>query len=318
MSRRTTKKTLVCVFIGMTLIMLATLGWTGEIQAKKFRVGMALKIKDNPFFISLTKGAESEAAKYPNLDLTIVYAEEKAMTQIGQVESFVAAKVDALIISAVDTKALISPINAANRANIPVFCVDTGVEGGETETLVASDNHLAGLLGSIYMVKRLGGKGNVILIEWPTSQSCRERIEGVEAVLSLYPDIKIIHREMGKLPPETTTLAENILTAFPNVDAIYTVADIFTVEFYRVIKMAGKEDEIFLVSVDATPEARKLMKESADQGNDSYGASVAQQPFLMGELSVRCAMEYLTGEKASFPDFIPVEVKLISKENVEE
>ncbi len=310
---RRTKKTLVGIFIGITLITLTALGWAGEVQAKEFRVGMALKIKDNPFFISLTEGALSEASKHANLDLTIVYAEEKAMTQMGQVESFVAAGVDALIISAVDTKALIPPIELANKANIPVFCVDTGVEGGKIETLIASDNHLAGLLGGVYMVKRLNGQGNVVLIEWPTSQSCRERIEGVEAVLSIYPDMKIIHREMGKLPPETTTLAENILTAFPDVDVIYTVADIFTIEFYRVIKMAGKRDEMFLVSVDATAEARKLMKES-----NCYGASVAQQPFLMGELSVRCTMQYLTGEKTSFPDFIPVAVKLITKENVEE
>lgn len=304
------KKTFILVMIGIAILAFSVTVW-GE--TKNFRVGVAFKIKQDQFFMALTEGLNSEAAKNKNLELTVVFAEEKAETQISQVEDFIAAKVDAIILAAVDEKALVGTVEDANKANIPVVCVDTGVVGGKIVTLIASDNILAGKLGAEYMVKRINGKGNVVILDWPPSQSCRERVEGVKEVLSKYPEMKIIHQEKGKLPPETSAQVENILTAFPDIDVIYTVSDAFGPPAYREIKLAKKEGRVFVVSVDATPEARMLMKES-----DVYGCSVAQQPFLMGQKTIQTVVQYLTGEKTDFPSFIPVEVKLITKENADE
>ena len=72
------------------------------------------------------------------------------------------------------------------------------------------------------------------------------------------------------------------------------------------------DKETFLASVDAIGEAKKLIKQT-----DTFGATVAQQPYVMGQLGIRYAMQYITKAKKDFDPFIPVPVKLITKENVD-
>jgi len=299
----------VVMIVGMFVVS----GWVDKAEAKKYRIGVSLKSADSDFWVDLAGGIEAEAKKYDNLEVTIVYGENDVMTQIGQVESLVAAGVDAILLAAIDAKALGSAGKAANRAGIPLFAVDTDVFGCEKVTLIASDNVLAGKLGAEYIVKRLKGKGNVILMELPQSDSIRARLEGVDLVLKNEPGIKIIHREAIKQPAsEWPTQAENLLTAFRDVDAFYFPFDAVAIAFYRAMKGMGKDKDMFFASVDAIGEAKKLIKQT-----DTFGATVAQQPAMMGKLGVKHAMQYITGEKKDFPPFIPVEVKLLTKDNVD-
>jgi len=287
--------------------------WVEMVEAKDYRIGVSLKSADSDFWIDLAKGVEDEAKKYPNLKVTLVYGENDVMTQIGHVESLVAAGVDAILLAAIDAKALGSAGKVVNRAGIPLFAVDTDVFGCEKVTLIASDNVLAGKLGAEYIVKRLNGKGNVILMELPQSDSIRARLEGVDMVLKKEPGIKIIHREAIRDAADRPTQAENLLIAHPKVDAFYFPFDACAIIFYRTMKAMGKDKDIFFASVDAIGEAKKLIKQT-----DTFGATVAQQPYVMGQLGIRSAMQYIKGEKKSFDAFLPVPVKLLTKENVDE
>ena len=308
------RKRSVLFFVVVAVVgALISFGWAEKVTAKDYRIGVSLKSADSDFWVGLAKGVEDEAKKYPNLKVTIVYGENDVMTQIGHVESLVAAGVDAILLAAIDAKALGSAGKVVNRAGIPLFAVDTDVYGCEKVTLIASDNVLAGKLGAEYIVKRLSGKGNVILMELPQSDSIRERLEGVDLVLKNEPGIKIIHREAIRDAADRPTQAENLLTAYRNVDAFYFPFDAVAIIFYRTMKAMGKDKEIFFASVDAIGEAKKLIKQT-----DTFGATVAQQPYVMGQLGVRYAMQYIKGEKKDFKPFIPVPVKLLTKENVDD
>lgn len=303
------KKVLVFALVAM----IAGVLFPFDAAAQNYKIGVSLKSADSDFWLDLARGVENEAKKYRNLKVTILYGEGDVMTQIGQVESLAAAGVDAVLLAAIDATALGSAGKTVNKAGIPLFAVDTDVYKCEKVTLIASDNVLAGKLGAEYMVKRMNGKGNVILMELPQSDSIRARLEGVDLVLKNERGIKIIHREAIKQPAsEWPTQAENLLTAYRNVDAFYFPFDAVAIAFYRAMRGMGRDKDIFFASVDAIGEALKLIKST-----DTFGATVAQQPYLMGQLGIRYAMQYITGEKTSFPDFVPVPVALVSDDNVD-
>jgi len=300
--------TLLALILGASVFMAGV----EEAQAQRYRIGVSLKSADSDFWLDLTRGIKEEAKKYPGLKVTIVYGENDPLTQIAQVESLAAAGVDAILLAAIDAKAVGSACKAVNKAGIPVFAVDTDVYGCDKITLIASDNVLAGQLGAEYIVKRLKGKGNLILMELPQSDSIRARLEGVDKVLKNEPGITVIHREAIKpTPSEWPTQAENLLTAYPNVDAFYFPFDAIAVAFYRAMRGMGRDKDIFFASVDAIGEAKKLIKET-----DTFGGTVAQQPAMMGQLGVRYAMQYITGHVKEFHPFIGVPVKLLTKDNV--
>lgn len=75
----------------------------------------------------------------------------------------------------------------------------------------------------------------------------------------------------------------------------------------EAIKAAGKLDDIIVVGFDAIPDAIEAIKKGEME------ATIAQQPYLMGQLAVTKAFEYLTTGTV----FFPVELKLVTTENVE-
>ncbi|KUK15813.1 MAG: Monosaccharide-transporting ATPase [Petrotoga mobilis] len=88
---------------------------------------------------------------------------------------------------------------------------------------------------------------------------------------------------------------ENLLQAYPDVDAVFAHNDEMALGALEAIKSAGKLQDIIIVGFDATPDALA----SVESGELS--ATIAQQPYTMGELAVEKAYEYLSTETIYFP-----------------
>jgi len=124
--------------------------------------------------------------------------------QTAQVESFIASKVDAILLPPANPQALIPAVEEANKAGIPVITVDTNVAGGKVASFVASNNITVGKIAGKYIVDRLKGKGSVFIGTWPQNQATLDRVVGLKDVISQSPGIKIAGEQVAKLPPDTT------------------------------------------------------------------------------------------------------------------
>lgn len=263
------------------------------------------------FWSDVERGVKETAENMPGVEITIVTSHEDAMTQISQVESFIASKVDAILLAPTDFTALSPAVEEANRMGIPVIGVDAATASGKLETLVASNNISVGEVAAEYMAKRLNGKGNIILGDYSRHSSCRARSEGFIKTLEKYSGMKIIHTLDVKLMPETTSQAENVLTAFPKFDGYFSCADVISVPFYKVAKERNRGSEILFVGVDASDDGLSAVEEGL-----GYEATIAQQPYLMGKMAVEAAIKILKGE--SLEAFTEVPVILVTNENLEE
>ncbi|MGP0718997.1 substrate-binding domain-containing protein, partial [Escherichia coli] len=85
--------------------------------------------------------------------------------QVAQIDNFIAAKVDMIILNAADSKGIGPAVKRAKEAGIVVVAVDVAAEGADAT--ITSDNTQAGELACKYISDRLNNKGNVVIINGP-------------------------------------------------------------------------------------------------------------------------------------------------------
>ena len=84
--------------------------------------------------------------------------------KINVVDNFIARGVDGMVLAPLDDKALVSPVETAGKADIPVVIIDSGLQTDKYASFVATDNALGGRMGGALLVKVLGGTGLVLLM----------------------------------------------------------------------------------------------------------------------------------------------------------
>jgi ribose transport system substrate-binding protein len=87
--------------------------------------------------------------------------EDDREAQISVVENIITRGVDAIVLAPLDDAALRRPVDEAMSNGIPVVIFDSGLQGDNYISYVATDNFKAGQLAGQYMAKLLDGKGKV-------------------------------------------------------------------------------------------------------------------------------------------------------------
>lgn len=271
------------------------------------RIGLSISTLNNPFFVTLRNGAQ-QAAKKEGAKLIIADAQDDAATQQDDVQNFVTQQVDAILINPVDSEAVVPAVQAANQANIPVIALDRGASGGKLETLIASDNVEGGRMAAKELIQ-LVGSGPVAQLEGiPGTSPTRDRGQGFEEVINAQDAVQLVSSQTANfLRTEGLNVTENILQSNPGIKGIFAQNDEMALGAVRAL--GGKAGtDVKIVGFDGTEEALKAIQ------SGKMNATVAQQPDKMGSLGVQNAMKIIDGK--SVPKKIPVEVKLVTKENV--
>lgn len=110
--------------------------------------------------------------------MTLVSSGYDLGQQVAQIDNFIAAKVDMIILNAADSKGIGPAVKRAKEAGIVVVAVDVAAEGADAT--ITSDNTQAGELACKYISDRLNNKGNVVIINGPPVSAVQNRVEGCE------------------------------------------------------------------------------------------------------------------------------------------
>lgn len=123
-------------------------------------IGVSLLTQQHPFYLELAQAMQQEAARQ-GLKLDLSIANQDLGKQISDVEDFVSKKVDAIILSPVDSRGVKAAVLKAAAARIPVITVDIAASGVEVASHVATDNRAGGVLAGQLMARATGGKGQI-------------------------------------------------------------------------------------------------------------------------------------------------------------
>ena len=284
-------------------------------SAKELKsIGVSLGSLGNPFFVALSKGAEFEAKKTnPNVKITAVGFEYDLGKQVTQIDNFIAAGVDMILLNPGDPKAIGPAIKKAQAAGILVVAVDTAAEGADAT--VTTNNVQAVEISCQYIVDKLGGKGDVIIQNGPQVSAVIDRVNGCKSVFAKAPGIKVLSSDQdGKGSREGgLTVAQGYLTRYPKIDAIFAINDPQAIGTDLAARQQQRSG-IIITSVDGAPDIETALK---DPASPQIQASASQDPFFMARRAVQIGVSILNGQKpASTVELLPS--KLITRDNVAE
>ncbi len=294
----------------------AAVGWAVAATAAERplrSVGLTVGDLGNPFFVQIAKGAEAKARALggPGVKFTAVSSGYDLNQQTNQLEDFIAAKVDLIVLNAADTKGIAPAVRKARAAGIVVVAVDVAAEGGVHAT-VMSDNIQAGRLAAEYVANRLGGKGAVAIINGPPVSAVMDRVRGAEEVFARHPGIKVVSRDQnagGHRQGGMNTMTD-LLTAHPDLAAVFAINDPTGLGAALAIRQA-RNAKIFVAGVDGAPEAEKALQDP----KNAFAATAAQDPFTMAAKAVEVGFEVLQGRKPAV-DPLLVPVTLVTRETL--
>lgn len=278
----------------------------------KFTLGCSVYYMTE-FVTLMVEGMKEKAEELDN-ELVMLDAGNDAQKQITQIENLIAQKVDAIVVAAVDSDAILPAIEMCEEAGIPLIGVNMLFNTKEAYHYVGPDDVLAGELEMQNAIDKIGGKGNVVILEGPIGQSAQiQRLEGNENVLKKNPDINVLAQQPANWSrEEALTLTENWLETFKGkINAIVAHNDEMALGAIQALEAAGLQDEIAVVGVDAILDGCNAVKDGTLLG------TVYQDAGLEGKEAIKLAHDVLTGTVTEKKlDYI--DMTWITKDNVED
>ena len=276
-------------------------------------IGISLGSMGNPFFVALAQGAEATAKKTnANVKITAVGYDYDLNKQFTQIDNFIAAGVDMILLNPGDPKAVEPAIKKAQAAGIPVVAVDTAAQGADLT--VTTNNVQAGEIACQFIVDKLKGKGDVLIVNGPQVSSVVDRVKGCKDTFAKSPGIKILSDDQDAQGSRDGGLAvgQALLTRFQHVDAVFAINDPTGIGANLAAKQL-KRNEFFITSVDGAPDIEAELKDQSSL----ILASASQDPYQMAALATQLGADLLNGKKPEHQITL-MDSKLVTRDNIKD
>jgi ribose transport system substrate-binding protein len=295
-----------------TLLSLAPLALLSCNRSNKKQIAVIPMGRSHVYWVSAHAGA-IKASREDNVD--IIWngpaTESDYSGQLQIVENMINQHVDAICLAPIDRKALANAVDRAAAAGIPVIIWDSPVDSKNFVAQVATDNYAAGQLAADRMGEILKGKGKIVEVACqPGSASTMAREQGFEdKIKQAYPGIQIVDKRYGMADvAKSMAVAENMLTAFPDLDGMFGSNETSTVGGARALTSA--KSKVKLVGFDSSPALIDGLKDGV------IDSLVTQNPFDMGYKAVKDAVSKMNGGTVEHIQSLPAVV--VTKANLDD
>jgi ribose transport system substrate-binding protein len=298
-----------CVLIAL----LSVVGCVSPPAPSKPVIAVIPKGVSHTFWQMVKAGADAAGAEF---DVTIDWkgpaAETDIATQINIVEDAISRGVAGIVLAPSHGDALVPMVERAARQQIPVTVFDSGLSSEAYVSYVATDNRAGGVQAAERMATRLTGRGTVAILGVKKgSVSTDEREQGfADTLAQRFPDITVVQWLYGEASAtRSLSVAEDILTAHPDVQGIFASNETSTVGAVRALRQRQRQGAVVLIGFDATPDLLKEVREGA------IDALVLQDPYRMGYDGVRTILDARAGRTPARR--IDTGVALLTRESID-
>ncbi|BBX37345.1 periplasmic binding protein/LacI transcriptional regulator [Mycolicibacterium mageritense DSM 44476 = CIP 104973] len=283
----------------------------GDPNANSDTSRIGVTVYDMSSFITAGKEGMEAYAKANNIELVWNSANNDVSTQASQVDSLINQGVDAIIVVPVQADSLGPQVASAKSKNIPLLAVNAELESTELAGNVQPDDVAAGAQEMQMMADKLGGKGNIVILQGPLGGSGEiNRGKGIDQVLAKYPGIKVLAKDTANWKrDEAVNKMKNWISSFGNqIDGVVSQNDDMGLGALQALKEAGRAG-VPIVGIDGIEDGLNAVKSGEFIGTSLQNGTVE----LSAGLAVANAL--VKGEQV---DTDPVYVMpAITKDNVD-
>ena len=293
------------------MIMSAALAVMMSTAAHAENVGVSMALFDDNFLTVLRNGMQDYAKTLDGVTLQVEDAQNDVAKQQSQIQNFIAAGVDAIVVNPVDTDATAAMSKIAADAGIPLVYVNREPINIDTlpekQAFVASNELESGTLETQEVCKLLGGKGKaVVMMGELSNQAARMRTKDIHDVLATdaCKGITIVEEQTANWSrTQGADLMTNWLSAGLEFDAVIANNDEMAIGAIQALKAAGRPmDKVVIGGVDATQDALAAMAAG------DLDVTVFQNAAGQGKGALDAALKFARGETVEKKVYIPFEL----------
>ncbi|AQQ09952.1 D-ribose-binding periplasmic protein precursor [Sedimentisphaera cyanobacteriorum] len=262
-----------------------------ESGSESWKIGMSQCNLGEPWRVQMNadiKAAADEAAK---IEVVFKDAQNDTLKQQAQMEEFISAGVDLIIISPKEAAPLTPVVSQACNQGIPVIVLDRRILGDNYTCFIGADNRKIGKAAGEWIVNKLDGQGNIVELKGlMTSTPGQDRHAGFREGINGSEINVIFEADMKWLEPNARKEMESALARFEDIDLVYAHNDPGAHGAYLAAKAAGRANEIMFVGIDGLPqEGQAYVKQGILSASFEYPTG--------GEEAIKTALKILNGKK---------------------
>jgi ribose transport system substrate-binding protein len=292
-------------------VAIAGLLWLAAPPAAAETIGVFTKSSGNPIARALRAGADA-VAKANNVTVFhyIPTSPDNVPQQTFLVEEALRAKHDAIVFTPVDIKAMVPAVQKINAAGVPLINVSDRLTAGDVVAFIGSDDYSIALDTARTLLKAMGGKGNLVVLEGPeTVPTAVARLRGFKDALKEAPEVKVVlSKNANYARPAAAELMKAMLKANPaqQIDGILAANDAMALGAIEAFKDAKKKLPP-IVGINASKEAVDLIKAGEMLASGDYNGLV--EGCLGAEIAIR------TLHKQPVPKEVMAKTAVVDKAN---
>jgi ribose transport system substrate-binding protein len=287
--------------------------FTNELDPKVRTIIYVPKTIDSSIeFWEVMKQGVATAAKEFGADVHTVGTDTELDVdqQIQLLEQAIEEKPDAIILAATDYYRLVPIAEQIKAAGITLITVDSGLNGGVSESFIATDNYEAGSKAAQKLIENIHSDDQVAIVNFVQgSATAIQREEGVRDALSQH-GVHHVHDTLysNGSSQKAYQLTVELLKNQPQLKGMIGLNEPSTLGAGLAIMDLGLKDKVKLVGFDNSSSEVQLLE------NEIMLGTVIQKPFTMGYLAVKTALEVVSGHKVD--PVMDTGSEFITKENM--
>lgn len=229
-------------------------------EAEGFVIGMSQANNAEPWRAAMNAQIANAAKAYPELEVRFADAAQNNATQVADVERFIQAQVDLLIISPNEAAPLTNVVARAYDQGIPVIVLDRKVNGDKYTLWIGADNKLIGRRAGAYAAAWCAEQGRepchvIELRGLEGSTPASERGDGFREGITVNPNVRIIASQNADwLEPKAGPLTAAMLAVNAQVDVVYAHNDPMAEGALSAFAETGRDPtQTLIIGIDALP-----------------------------------------------------------------
>lgn len=262
------------------------------------RIG-ALYLDAQGYYAGVRAGVEQAADEAGTvIDILETTSASDAAAEASFVEQLIAGGVDAIIISAVSADASVSAIKQVHDAGVPVICYNTCINEADAEQYVDAYilgdpvrfGQMIGEAAADYFEAEGIDEPQIGITNCEFVEVCVDRRKGFEEVLSeRVPGYSIVANQQATTADEAVPVAEQILTANPDLDAFWGESGGATIGAVRAVQ--SRDADVVVFGSDITTELADALVDGS-----ILQATVDISGKTVGELALQATLDVLDGK----------------------
>ena len=285
---------------------------------RRMRIGVSIPAADHGWTAGVIWWARRAMALHPEIDWQKATAATPEK-QVADIEDMMARNVDGLVILATNSGPITPIAKQAHDRGIYIVNVDRGFLQPVADVFLEGDNKAFGRKAAEYMAQKLGGKGNIVILEGAPSTVNTDRVTSALEVFKKYPDIKVLGRQPTDWNREKAlSVMQNFLSQFSHIDAVWAGDDDVALGAIQAIKQAGRDQEMWVVGGGAMKNVVKMIQER----DPMVPATITYPPSMIAAGIHLAASALRDGHRDAVSQFMPrhmvLDVELVTPENAAE